>query len=170
MRPGYSYCILLVCLGSCGRIGFDLGDGLDQSDAAVSPTATVGSEVLLPATEAVHELAAAWSGTDIAIAYADDESGGVDSQTVHFMRVYAEGANLSGESTLANGDFPSLAWSGSDYGLAYIDPGSGQRSLRFVRLDSQGKSLGPAIELSTAASVRSAVASNGSQWSVGLRF
>jgi hypothetical protein len=95
---------------------------------------------------------AAWTGTDVALAWEDDRSGAME---MRFARQAGSGAvpgNDTGETT---GGSPalgaSLAWNGSHLALAWEDTRAGNSGIYLVLLQADGTRLGPDLPVSQGA-------------------
>jgi hypothetical protein len=85
-----------------------------------------------------------WTGTEYAVAWADDR--GVGNWDIYFARLAGDGEMVGTEVRVTTdagaSTFPSLVWTGTGFGVAWQDSRDGNDNIYFARLDEEGAKIG----------------------------
>lgn len=125
----------------------------------VSPTSTITGSGPITNVGVAHRPFAAWSGSEIGLAWSDVTQGMTGTNDVFFTRVSSAGQRMMASDLAISARpgmaFPaSVAWNptASEYGVLWADssatpPPMADRGLSFRRVSAQGLLMGPEVTL-----------------------
>lgn len=125
----------------------------------LSPTATIAGSGPITSVGVAHRPFAAWSGSEIGLAWSDVSQGMTGTNDVYFTRVSSAGQRMMASdlaiSVRPGMAFPaSVAWNpaASEYGVLWADsqpmpPAGSDRGLLFRRVNAQGVLMGAEVAL-----------------------
>ncbi|MDI7269465.1 MAG: hypothetical protein QME96_15870, partial [Myxococcota bacterium] len=95
--------------------------------------------------------AAAWTGTEIGVAWQDDRDGGFE---IYFRRFDSSllpiGGSVRVTNAIGTSRVPAVAWSGSEYGIVWEDNrDGGDHEIYFARVSATGEKIGSDVRLTS---------------------
>jgi hypothetical protein len=117
-----------------------------------STGAAIGSDIRLDTTGTTQKFpSAAWSGSEYAVVWQDDQSGDFE---IYFKRFDASMAPIGSAVRLTSSAgasrVPEIAWNGSEYGVVWEDErNGGDQEIYFTRVSAAGTKIGPDVRLTT---------------------